>query len=681
MPTFSSKHKGKEKTFKFSGFDGGFIQGKEAQSLNINQLSECMNLKYSLDKDLVILNVRPGTTKISNSALPDAADVLACTYYISASKYILATAAQLYYLDGSDDPVEIGTDFLEGIPTFSEFNEKLIIHDSGITKFWDGTTSPVLDTNYGKIDKTFVDEVLATGDNAETEFTGTLTNPPLTVNTLVITFTDTTTKTITEGSTGRLTGNVDSSWVKTITGAADNGAGLIRLTSVAHGMDDGDEINVEGVVGTVEANNTAANPTWTIVGKTNDTVDLTGSAFAVAYTSGGTMSKNAVSNHTTGTYNFKCDGAPDDTTSILATYDKKDGAPKSKGGLVRGNRLYTWGDGDNTSRLTYTEVNDEKATDTSAGGGYLDVDKDDGYTLLGALNFYTTLLLFKQYSLHRLDDFPGDATFLVEKLTDNLGTLSHRTPLFEGEIVSFMSNEGWMAMHPSQRYGDIQRGIPLSNSFNKNAVRYANSSAYSEYNPIDNQLWLSLSGVDYIYVSNLGVNGLVSLYRFSFNHSCFTYANQEMLIGGVDGNLYKLDDTEEIFTDNLVAYSNDTYLRSAYTDWDFPTNNKHNKRIRVRATTISTELTANLKLFRNGQYQAFDVHPISVTPSYQYVNPDGIGIYVYDMKNMRIGSYVTDYLTKKKFDYKKIMYEIRDIAITNKADIRGVDFTSAIIGD
>jgi hypothetical protein len=683
MPKFSSKHGKDEQVFRFSGFDGGYVEDTEAQSLSLTQLSECMNLKYVVAKDGVVLNVRQGTTLVSNSALPAAADVLACTYYINASKYILATATKLYYLDGSSDPVEIGSSFLDGVPTFTEFNSKLIIHDSGITKFWDGTTSPVLDTNYGKIDKTFIDELLATGDNAETEFSGQLDNRPLTPGTLAISFTDSTTKAITADGTGRLTGNVSTDWIKTITDAVDEG-GLIRLTSVAHGMENGDEINVADILGTVEANSSVANPTWTIKAKTNDTVDLTGSVFSNAYISGGTMSKNVIDNFTDGTYNFKCDGAPDNVTSILATYDEKDGAPKSKGGLVRGSRLYTWGDGDNTSRLTYTEVNDLKATDTSSGGGYLDVDPNDGYTLLGGLNFFTTVLLFKQYSLHRIDDFPDDTTFAVEKLTDNLGTVSHRTPLFEGGIVSFISEEGWMAMHPSQRFGDIQRAVPLSKDFKNNAVRYANSTAYSEFNPTDNQLWLSLSTdggttyLDYIYVQNLDVNGLVSLYKFAFSHTCFTYANGEMLIGGADGNLYKLDDTNTVFTDNEVAYSHDTYFRGAYTDWGLPNNRKHNKKILVRVATEASSFTAKLKIFRDGQYQAFRQISVSTTASYPYVY--GSDIYVYDMANMPIFPPVTQYTTKNKFDYLKLMYELREISVTSKTDIKAVEFTSAIIG-
>ena len=75
MARFKSKHGNREQVFKFAGFDGGYVQDREAQNLSLTQLSECMNMKYSLQKDGVVLNVRQGTTQVSNSALPAAADV------------------------------------------------------------------------------------------------------------------------------------------------------------------------------------------------------------------------------------------------------------------------------------------------------------------------------------------------------------------------------------------------------------------------------------------------------------------------------------------------------------------------------------------------------------------------------------------------------------------------------
>lgn len=71
--------------------------------------------------------------------------------------------------------------------------------------------------------------------------------------------------------------------IRTITGASNNGVGLIRITSASHGYATGDSIYITGVLGTTEANGT-----WTITSITANTYDLQSSTFANAYTSGGT---------------------------------------------------------------------------------------------------------------------------------------------------------------------------------------------------------------------------------------------------------------------------------------------------------------------------------------------------------------------------------------------------------
>lgn len=71
-----------------------------------------------------------------------------------------------------------------------------------------------------------------------------------------------------------------------VSGAADNGSGLIRLTVTSTtGMATGDVRSVWGIVGTVEAN---AQWTITVVDATH--IDLQGSAFVNAYSSGGSVS-------------------------------------------------------------------------------------------------------------------------------------------------------------------------------------------------------------------------------------------------------------------------------------------------------------------------------------------------------------------------------------------------------
>lgn len=69
---------------------------------------------------------------------------------------------------------------------------------------------------------------------------------------------------------------------KTITGVADNGSGLIRITCVAHGFSTSDKVTVAGIIGTSEANTT-----WTITSIDADHFDLQGSTFVNTYISGG----------------------------------------------------------------------------------------------------------------------------------------------------------------------------------------------------------------------------------------------------------------------------------------------------------------------------------------------------------------------------------------------------------
>lgn len=70
----------------------------------------------------------------------------------------------------------------------------------------------------------------------------------------------------------------------TITNAVDNGGGLIRISAASHGLSTSDNILIENVTGTVEAN-----AEWTVTVIDANTVDLQGSTFSNAYISGGTL--------------------------------------------------------------------------------------------------------------------------------------------------------------------------------------------------------------------------------------------------------------------------------------------------------------------------------------------------------------------------------------------------------
>lgn len=69
-----------------------------------------------------------------------------------------------------------------------------------------------------------------------------------------------------------------------ITGAANNGSGLIRITAANHRFTGPpNKVDISGVVGTTEANAVG----WVITVITANTFDLVGSTFTNAYVSGG----------------------------------------------------------------------------------------------------------------------------------------------------------------------------------------------------------------------------------------------------------------------------------------------------------------------------------------------------------------------------------------------------------
>jgi hypothetical protein len=71
----------------------------------------------------------------------------------------------------------------------------------------------------------------------------------------------------------------------TVTNAANNGLGLIRITTgAAHGRTTGDKVFISGVTGTTEANGG-----WIVTVIDATTIDLQASTFTNTYVSGGTV--------------------------------------------------------------------------------------------------------------------------------------------------------------------------------------------------------------------------------------------------------------------------------------------------------------------------------------------------------------------------------------------------------
>jgi hypothetical protein len=661
----------------------------------------------------------------------DEMKILAETKYVTQNQYIIASDTKLYYLDVNSAPVEIGS--ISGIPTFTEFNGKLIIHDGGVTKSWDGTT-------FSTINNLVEDEILGTGDGAETDFTGTIEKIPAETGTITIIYTGGgETKTITE-SAGVLSGDVSQTQMITnaynrvfdcTVGDINWDVGDCFLAAVSFDYDVIADAAYQSFFLPVAYAPMTVGRTYTLsftasIGSGNSwkvlshdssqtfsTANITTvantaySSTFIATTTGGIRFKNETAgageiridnvslieenriNLTTGVYGFTCSTAPDNKTSVYITYEQTDLAPKSTNGLVRASRLYMWGDADYPSRLWYSGVNDEEAWD-DASGGYIDVDVNDGYSLLGVVNYYEAMILGKGNSLHRLDNFPGDTTFEAIPLMDNIGPVASSTFINYGNLISFLSHEGWVVLTSTELLDtdtadSIKKTTDLSVKFHKTCVKGDGELAYSEYNKVDKQLWLTpYDGSNYsddIYVVNLATGGQLSLYRFAFGHASYKFADGEMLIGGKDGNLYKLVDDDSTFLDNGVSYASTTSFKTGFVDFGLPFNRKHNKKIMVDSYAPNG-YTATMNLHKDQRTELFtsDAISLSLGTGTFHVNPDGVTVEVYDSQSTYVNDLASMQVITRHFNYKSLMCEITNIAATGGVEFNGIDFLGAVIG-
>lgn len=674
MPQVSSKHQGRETSFSFQNYTAGLLENIAPLVARINQLTACSNLKYQLAlapdangkiSTMLYLTVRQGTTKLTSTAL--SSSVVAATYYQDQAKYIIATTTQLYYLDAAGTPTLIGT--IEGVPTFSEFNEKLIIHDGGVTKYWDGTT-------FGKINSAIEDEVIGTGDGSAVTFSDTLVNYPVEPSTVTVSYYHTSTLTATDDGSNRLTGSVAS---------ALNIAGVsltspCEVTITGHGLSVENSIHIKGITGTTQLNGNI----YPFTIKDANTLTLTGvdATGFTAYVSGGTASLSWV-NYATGAIQIKCSSSADSSTNLTVDYEKADGAPKSKAGLVRASRLLLWGDPDNPARIWTSGVGNEKEWDTSVGGRWDEVEPEDGYPVTGCSSFYDRVIVVKENGIFYLNSFPGETDYAVLPLMPQVSGNAYRTIKTIASQVFFLGQGGVMAISPTESFGDATSKC-VSGAFQVAAMRYANASSYAEYNELDGQYWLGFcnavtaSDLAQVYVLDKTF-GLLSKYQFAFTHSCFVYVNGEMLIGGANGNLYKLVSDQSTFYDDHVSYDDYTFFTTAFTDWQSPNNKKHNKKINVRLSA-RCGMSGNLKIYLDRDALT-PFATISLLDSAGDVDIADLSVDISELTGWEVGSVDSTTNLSYKFTYDSIMMKLTDISTCLGCDIFGIDLKAAALGD
>ena len=125
--------------------DGGLNYSNSPTNIKENELKRALNWMYDVSSD--VLTVRPGTDCVTAVAL--SSPIRKLYYYekdASTAYLVCASGSKLYYFDGTDAWVEIGSlADSTTVPSFLTFNNTLLIADGGAEiKTWDGTTYTVI---------------------------------------------------------------------------------------------------------------------------------------------------------------------------------------------------------------------------------------------------------------------------------------------------------------------------------------------------------------------------------------------------------------------------------------------------------------------------------------------------------------------------------------------------------
>ncbi len=167
----------RSKLLAYSDFVG-VVNEREPSSLDLKELVDCNNLYVT---PYGSLKARPGLEKIAELA---GADFKAIGYYSVRDRLYLASGTTLYELDPSTGNFSnIGT-LNSAECTFVEAFGKLWIADGGKLKYVDSAG------NFGNVDDfVWFTETIATGNGSTTSFNATLSELPVTPNSVTVSYT------------------------------------------------------------------------------------------------------------------------------------------------------------------------------------------------------------------------------------------------------------------------------------------------------------------------------------------------------------------------------------------------------------------------------------------------------------------------------------------------------------
>lgn len=260
-------------------------------------------------------------------------------------------------------------------------------------------------------------------------------------------------------------------------------------------------------------------------------------------------------NDTTGVIVFSV--APATGVSITGDYLHKDAGPKSKKALVRGSRLLLTVDSDNPSHIWQSGILNPYAWNSDGVGGVPDggfelISPKDGTEIKDFAIYFEKLYTIKNITLF-CSSFGTDGK--ISTTADSVSGLdvkSNRSLLqLVNNLILVSRNETAMFESKIAGVSDFLSGNFVSKGkVNKLHVQFSDENNVVEYQPMENLVWIKFKNLHPILVLNS--DGLWTEFTFSFPVNNFNYTkNNEFLISGGDGYIYKYDKTK--YKDNEIA--------------------------------------------------------------------------------------------------------------------------------
>lgn len=615
-------------TFAWDDFSGGLNADHAAYplALNDNELVDILNYRYVRKGMKIKLRSRPGLVLYNTAGVAGGAinDIFFFMDSSLTEHRCVVADSDLKYINGSGSFTKIG-DLSSTRGRMCHFNNKLIIADSGVLKFYDGTSfGPLIDlgtvdiidslsgsyttardTNYDlyNLSKVRAAQRLTTQDwGTETKTLSSVTfrlkktGAPTGNITSVIYASDGTTVVETSSTTLDITtlttSYVDYSFTFSGTIAANT---VYYFTVLYSGGDSGKYLSV----------------------KANAYIGMNGDVYFY------------VSSWTSATpYDLYL------KITVTAT------APSASFAISKQNRIYC-NDILHPNWFRYCAVNDPNDWSTSDNAGYIIFDAHT--YLLGAAVFYDDIYIFagNPSAIYKLTGNSPDE-YMVKLMWNDLTSYSNDVIEDVGSDLMFKDPKGIYSLRTMEKYGDIEKGIVSKDTVNNTYITPYTSQIAGKLNS-DNYLLLTTAdnylvaydqelGIWTRWQMELGTGVTPTAFGLNFNG--------DAVLGDSAGNLYYF--SKAAVADNGTAFS--LLAKPAWTD--FGTLLEKDARFADSVMISANQETYDLELYINfnNTTPIKTINTVSLSQNGAYETP-GCG-----------------HLTEVNFNFKQIMPKLTNIS-------------------